>query len=122
MAFTTVTGATDFTSAMSPSQKPNVSTFLTLSPTQSSSLRETSLSLEPKSTETAIQAAAQAASSKPTAALSSPPIDETVTPKARRSSSVSTTSSEGIEKKRFLRLGHVHAGGDQAESDFVEED
>jgi hypothetical protein len=41
------------------------------------------------------------------------------TPKTRRSSSISSTSSA---RRRFLKLGPVHFGGDPLESDFVEAD
>jgi len=123
MPFSAVTGVADVTSAMSQSQEPNAPTFLALLPTQSTSYQQSSLSSKPSSTETAISAAAQAAPPKPTAALSSPSTDESgATLKARRSSSVSTTSSEGIEKKRFLRLGPVHSGGNPCDSDFVVEE
>lgn len=39
------------------------------------------------------------------------------TQKTRRSSSISSTSSA---RRRFLKLGPVHFGGDPLESDFVE--
>lgn len=103
------------------SQKQNASKFLILSPTQSASFEQSS----PRSRPGGVQSDAtlQAASTEAITALSSPPADDSeAVHKARRSSSVSTTSSEVVEKKRFLRLGPVQSGGDASERTFVEED
>lgn len=105
------------------SQKQNPSKFLILSPTQSASFEQSSPRSKPSGVHSVPTATLQAASTEAITALSSPPADDSeAVPKARRSSSVSTTSSEGVEKKRFLRLGPVQSGGDASERTFVEED
>ncbi|KAI9877086.1 MAG: hypothetical protein M1830_004832 [Pleopsidium flavum] len=123
MSFSGLTGVSDITSNMSQSQHPSAPTFLTLLPAQSSTHQQSSPISQPSSTEDAAPAVAQAAPPKPTAALSSTSTDESeATLKARRSSSVSTASSEGLEKKRFLMLGPVHSDGDPGDSEIVVEE
>ncbi|MCJ1361844.1 hypothetical protein MMC16_000944 [Acarospora aff. strigata] len=113
----------DLPSDTPQSTKTNSSNFLTLLPVQSASHQQRPPALKANSAELGLLDASQDALLEPIAAFALSSIDTTgAVLKARRSSSVSTTNSEAVQKRRFLRLGPVHSGEDSCNNACVEEE